>query len=178
MEANAFDLLRDWSREGKTFDTIVLDPPAFAKSKRAVEGAVRGYKELNLRALKMLRPNGTLVTCSCSHHISQDEFQGVVAECRGGCPAPPAYSRTPRSFARPSRHPQHSGDGIPEVPDPHGRLILQLFSCQFHLPGQFLLTSEDCHLMTLGCGTARIGNRGAGNPRNKCRFCGRRSSGN
>ena len=83
MEANAFDLLRDWSGAAKTFDTIVLDPPAFAKSKRAVEGALRGYKELNLRALKMLRPNGTLVTCSCSHHISQDEFQGVVASAAG-----------------------------------------------------------------------------------------------
>jgi 23S rRNA (cytosine1962-C5)-methyltransferase len=83
MEANAFDLLRDWSGAARTFDTIVLDPPAFAKSKRAVEGALRGYKELNLRALKMLRPNGTLVTCSCSHHISQDEFQGVVASAAG-----------------------------------------------------------------------------------------------
>jgi 23S rRNA (cytosine1962-C5)-methyltransferase len=83
VEANAFDLMRDWSSGGKTFDTIVLDPPAFAKSKRAVEGALRGYKELNLRALKMLRPNGTLVTCSCSHHISQDEFAGVVSSAAG-----------------------------------------------------------------------------------------------
>ncbi len=79
IEANAFDLLRDWSDAGEMFDTIVLDPPAFAKSKRAVEGAVRGYKELNLRALKMLRPGGTLVTCSCSHHVSLAEFQAAVA---------------------------------------------------------------------------------------------------
>jgi 23S rRNA (cytosine1962-C5)-methyltransferase len=79
IEANAFDLLRDWSDSGEMFDTIVLDPPAFAKSKRAVEGAVRGYKELNLRALKMLRPGGTLVTCSCSHHVSLPEFQAAVA---------------------------------------------------------------------------------------------------
>jgi len=83
MEANAFDLLRDWSTAGKTFDTVVLDPPAFAKSKRAVAGALRGYKELNLRALKMLRPGGTLVTCSCSHHVSWDEFHGVVAAAAG-----------------------------------------------------------------------------------------------
>jgi 23S rRNA (cytosine1962-C5)-methyltransferase len=62
------------------FDTIVLDPPAFAKSKRAVDGALRGYKEMNLRALKMLRPGGRLVTCSCSHHVSLAEFQAVVAE--------------------------------------------------------------------------------------------------
>ncbi len=79
IEANAFDLLRDWSDTGEEFDTIVLDPPAFAKSKRATEGALRGYKEMNLRALKMLRPSGTLVTCSCSHHVPLADFQAVVA---------------------------------------------------------------------------------------------------
>jgi 23S rRNA (cytosine1962-C5)-methyltransferase len=83
IEANAFDLLRDWSTAGNSFDTVVLDPPAFAKSKRAVPGALRGYKELNLRALKMLRSGGTLVTCSCSHHVSWDEFHGVVAAAAG-----------------------------------------------------------------------------------------------
>lgn len=79
VEANAFDLLRDWSDAGEMFDMIVLDPPAFAKSKRAVDGALRGYKEMNLRALKMLRPGGKLVTCSCSHHVPLAEFQGVVS---------------------------------------------------------------------------------------------------
>jgi len=79
MEANAFDLLRDWSDSGRKFDSIILDPPAFAKSKRAAEGALRGYKELNLRALKMLRPGGTLVTCSCSHHVGLEDFTAVVA---------------------------------------------------------------------------------------------------
>jgi 23S rRNA (cytosine1962-C5)-methyltransferase len=83
IEANAFDLLRDWSTAGNAFDTVVLDPPAFAKSKRAVPGALRGYKELNLRALKMLRPGGTLVTCSCSHYVSWDEFHAVVAAAAG-----------------------------------------------------------------------------------------------
>jgi 23S rRNA (cytosine1962-C5)-methyltransferase len=83
VEANAFDLLREWSTAGNAYDTVVLDPPAFAKSKRAVEGALRGYKELNLRALKMLRSGGTLVTCSCSHHVSWDEFHGVVAAAAG-----------------------------------------------------------------------------------------------
>lgn len=83
MEANAFDLLRDWSMSGAVYDTIVLDPPAFAKSKRAVEGAMRGYKELNLRALKMLRPGGMLVTCSCSHHVSLADFQQTVAAAAG-----------------------------------------------------------------------------------------------
>lgn len=83
MEANAFDLLRDWSMSGAVYDTIVLDPPAFAKSKRAVEGALRGYKELNLRALKMLRPGGVLITCSCSHHVSLADFQQVLAAAAG-----------------------------------------------------------------------------------------------
>lgn len=79
IEADAFEILRDWSQSGETFDAIVLDPPAFAKSKRAVEGALRGYKELNLRALKMLRPGGLLVTCSCSHHVSGADLEGAVA---------------------------------------------------------------------------------------------------
>jgi 23S rRNA (cytosine1962-C5)-methyltransferase len=78
VEANAFDLLRDWADSGRKFDTIVLDPPAFAKTKRAAENAVRGYKEMTLRALKMLRPGGILVTCSCSHHVSLAEFTQVT----------------------------------------------------------------------------------------------------
>jgi 23S rRNA (cytosine1962-C5)-methyltransferase len=79
VEADAFQILRDWSDAGERFDTIVLDPPAFAKTKRAVEGALRGYKELNLRALKMLRPGGLLVTCSCSHHVGWTDLEGAVA---------------------------------------------------------------------------------------------------
>jgi len=79
IEADAFELLREYEATGQQFETIVLDPPAFAKSKRAVEGALRGYKEMNLRAMKMLRPGGTLVTCSCSHHVGREEFTGVVA---------------------------------------------------------------------------------------------------
>jgi 23S rRNA (cytosine1962-C5)-methyltransferase len=79
IEADAFEILRDWSQSEETFDVIVLDPPAFAKSKRAVEGALRGYKELNLRALKMLRPGGLLVTCSCSHHVGWADLEAAVA---------------------------------------------------------------------------------------------------
>lgn len=79
VEADAFDLLRDWSDAHESFDAIVVDPPAFAKSKRAVEGALRGYKELNLRALKMVRPGGLLVTCSCSHHVDWAALEGTVA---------------------------------------------------------------------------------------------------
>ncbi len=80
IEANAFDLLRDYAAAGRQFDTIVLDPPAFAKSKKNLDTALRGYKELNLRALKMLRAGGTLVTCSCSYHLSLAEFVEVVAD--------------------------------------------------------------------------------------------------
>jgi 23S rRNA (cytosine1962-C5)-methyltransferase len=80
IEANAFDLLRDYASGGRQYDTIILDPPAFAKSKRNLETALRGYKELNLRALKMLRPGGILVTCSCSYHVSPAEFLEVVAQ--------------------------------------------------------------------------------------------------
>jgi 23S rRNA (cytosine1962-C5)-methyltransferase len=79
IEANAFDLLKDYSSSGHLYDTIVLDPPAFAKSKREMDAAMRGYKELNLRALKMLRPGGFLVTCSCSHHVSQADFLEMLA---------------------------------------------------------------------------------------------------
>ena len=79
LEGDAFRILRDWSESGQSFDTVVLDPPAFAKSKRAVEGALRGYKELNLRAMKMMRPAGLLVTCSCSHHVGWAHLESAVA---------------------------------------------------------------------------------------------------
>ena len=103
IEADAFELLREFETSGQHFDTIVLDPPAFAKTKRAAEGALRGYKEMNLRAMKMLRPGGTLVTCSCSHHVPLVEFTEVVTaaasdagrrvqvlEMRGAAPDHPA----------------------------------------------------------------------------------------
>jgi 23S rRNA (cytosine1962-C5)-methyltransferase len=80
IEANAFDVLRDYAAENRRYDTIVLDPPAFAKSKRDLEKALGGYKELNLRAMKMLRPGGILVTCSCSFHVSPHDFLKVVAD--------------------------------------------------------------------------------------------------
>jgi len=110
MEADAFELLREYESSGEMYDTIVLDPPAFAKSKRAAEGAMRGYKELNLRAMKMLRPGGTLVTCSCSHHVGLEDFTNVVAaaasdaqrrvqvlEIRGAAPDHPAVLTLPES---------------------------------------------------------------------------------
>ncbi len=78
MEANAFDLLKDYAAATRQFDTIVLDPPAFAKSKKEVPGALRGYKEINLRAMRMLRPGGILITCTCSHHVSEEEFVNAL----------------------------------------------------------------------------------------------------
>jgi 23S rRNA (cytosine1962-C5)-methyltransferase len=80
IEANAFDLLREYAATGRRYDTIVLDPPAFAKTKRDLEKALGGYKELNLRAMKMLRPGGILVACSCSYHVSTSDFYEVVAD--------------------------------------------------------------------------------------------------
>ena len=80
IEGNAFDLMKDYAAEKRQYDTVVLDPPAFAKSKHDLENAMRGYKELNLRALKMLRPGGVLVTCSCSFHVSSQAFLEMVAE--------------------------------------------------------------------------------------------------
>jgi len=75
---NVFDELRGLERAGERFDTIVLDPPAFAKNKAAVANARAGYKEINLRALKLLNPGGTLVTCSCSYHVNEAAFAEIV----------------------------------------------------------------------------------------------------
>ena len=72
--ANVFDALRDFEKTGERFDTIVLDPPAFVKNRSALKGAIRGYKEINLRALKLLNQGGTLITCSCSYHFTEELF--------------------------------------------------------------------------------------------------------
>jgi len=77
-DANVFDLLRELDDRGEVFDTVVLDPPAFAKSKDAVEKARRGYKEINLRALKILAPGGCLVTCSCSQHVHETDLEQIL----------------------------------------------------------------------------------------------------
>ncbi len=80
VTANAFDLLAEKSRAGEKYDVIILDPPAFTKSRTTVESARRGYKEINLRAMKMLPPGGYLITCSCSQHILPSVFQDIVRE--------------------------------------------------------------------------------------------------
>lgn len=77
-EANVFDELRELEVDGRRFDTITLDPPAFAKSKASVERAIGGYKEINLRALRLLRPGGHLITCSCSYNIDEALFVDIV----------------------------------------------------------------------------------------------------
>ena len=80
MTANAFDLLSEQSRSGETYDVIILDPPAFTKSRSAVDSALRGYKEINLRAMKMIVPGGYLVTCSCSQHVLPEMFRNMVLD--------------------------------------------------------------------------------------------------
>ena len=77
---NVFDALRDFESAGEKFDTIILDPPAFAKNRAAVKSAVRGYKEINLRALKLLNANGVLVSCSCSYHMQPEMFLEIIRE--------------------------------------------------------------------------------------------------
>jgi 23S rRNA (cytosine1962-C5)-methyltransferase len=79
-EGNAFDLVRELERRREQFDTIVLDPPAFAKTKANLERAVAGYKEVNLRAMKILAPDGVLFTSSCSYHVTRDIFNAMLAD--------------------------------------------------------------------------------------------------
>ena len=79
-EANVFDELRRLERAGERYDTIVLDPPAFAKNKASVPNALAGYKEINLRAMRLLGPGGYLVTCSCSYNVNEDMFEDMVHE--------------------------------------------------------------------------------------------------
>ena len=78
-EANVFDALREMEVAGERFDTIVLDPPAFAKNRASVKAAARGYKEINLRAIKLLKPAGVIVTCTCSYHMSEEMFLEIIA---------------------------------------------------------------------------------------------------
>ena len=79
-EENVFDALRRLEKAGARYDTIVLDPPAFAKNKASVPNALAGYKEINLRAMRLLEPGGTLVTCSCSYNVNEDMFGAVLHE--------------------------------------------------------------------------------------------------
>jgi 23S rRNA (cytosine1962-C5)-methyltransferase len=83
MQGDAFDVLRAMDRGRERFDTIALDPPAFAKSRSAVAQALRGYREVNRRAMRILAPGGVLLTASCSHHVHRDEFMAMLVEAAG-----------------------------------------------------------------------------------------------
>jgi 23S rRNA (cytosine1962-C5)-methyltransferase len=87
IEANAFDYLRERHKQGARYDTIILDPPAFAKNKDSLDAALRGYKEINNRAMRLLRPGGILITCSCSHHVTEGLFAEMLADAAkdAGC---------------------------------------------------------------------------------------------
>ena len=87
IEDNVFDYLRKVSSEGRKYDTIVLDPPAFAKNKDSLEASIRGYKEINNRAMRILKDGGILITCTCSHHVSEAIFAEMLAEAAqdAGC---------------------------------------------------------------------------------------------
>ncbi len=99
--ANVFDALREMDRDGEKYDAVILDPPAFVKSRRALEGAVRGYKEINLRAFKILAPGGFLVTCSCSYHMPEELFLKTVIDAARDA------RRTVRIVARRGQAPDH-----------------------------------------------------------------------
>ena len=110
------------ARARERFDTIVLDPPAFAKTRASVPDAIRGYREINLRAMRCLAPGGTLLTASCSFHVRLPEFLGMLA--RGGGRQRPPHPRSahPRARRGPSRGPDHTGDGISQGRAPRGRV--------------------------------------------------------
>jgi 23S rRNA (cytosine1962-C5)-methyltransferase len=85
IERNTFDLLRELESEGRLFNTICLDPPAFAKNRKSLSGAQSGYKEINLRAMKLLKPEGILITSSCSYHLSEPDFFGLLCDAAHDC---------------------------------------------------------------------------------------------
>ena len=110
LEANAFDFLHSVDREGRRFGIVVLDPPAFTKSARSVEGARRGYKEINLRALRILEPDGFLLTSSCSYHIGLEDFLSILQE------AVADSGRTARLVSVRGQSPDHPVcPGVPET---------------------------------------------------------------
>ena len=102
-EADAFDALREFERARERFDLIVLDPPAFAKSKSSVAAALRGYREINLRAMRILAPGGILLTASCSFHVRLPQFLAMLAEAAGDSGRPITMERV---LGQPEDHPE------------------------------------------------------------------------
>jgi 23S rRNA (cytosine1962-C5)-methyltransferase len=101
VSENVFDYLRAHEKAGDKHDMIVLDPPAFTKNRASREGAARGYNEINRMAFRMLRPGGILVTCSCSHHLTAEEFRGIVENAARDA------ARTARLVAQRGQPPDH-----------------------------------------------------------------------
>lgn len=84
-EGDAFEVLRQLERDGRRYDLVILDPPAFARSRQAVSHALAGYKDINLQALRVLRPDGFLVTCSCSHHVNEEQLWQAILDAARDC---------------------------------------------------------------------------------------------
>ncbi len=128
--ANCFDLLRELSDRKEQFDLVILDPPAFTKTRSALESALRGYKEINLRGMKLTRPGGFLVTCSCSQHVSPQAFQDMLGEAARDSrtklrlveardrPTTPGAARLPRNPLPEVPHP--AGDGLEKIRENEG----------------------------------------------------------
>ena len=121
-EADVFEVLSAYASARRTFETIVLDPPAFAKSRKQLDGAMRGYKDINLRALRLLDPGGVLVTCSCSHHMSEAMLLGILAEASLDAGRTLRVLERRTQAAGPSDPPDRARDALPEVSDPAGGL--------------------------------------------------------
>ncbi len=124
--ANAFDLLRERSDAGERYDAVILDPPAFAKAKRDLPKARRAYKEINLRAMRLLGPGGILVTCSCSYHLSREHLRGHLALRGRRRPEDGAGTRVEGAGGGPPGDPDHSRDPLPQVRDPGGGLLASI----------------------------------------------------
>ena len=114
-EANVFDELRHFERSGERFDTIVLDPPAFAKNKASVPNAIAGYKDINLRALRILQPGGTLITCSCSYNVDEALFFDILRDAAADAHAAVSVRRETHAGPRSSGSDGRAGDLLPEV---------------------------------------------------------------
>ena len=140
-EANVFDMLREMETAGERFDVIVLDPPAFAKNRASLKAAIRGYKEINLRALKLLNPSGVLITCTCSYHVSEELFLEISCPGRARCAQACAADGETNAGHRSSGIGGHAGDLLPEVRDRESILAADESAARIdHRPGSFSTT--------------------------------------
>ncbi len=116
-EADTFDVLAGHASARRLFDTIVLDPPAFAKSRAHLDAALRAYREINQRGMRLLKPGGVLITCSCSQHVSEADLLQVLAQSALDAKKTRAHSGAAYAGARPSHPADGARDDVPEVPD-------------------------------------------------------------